>query len=43
MKTDYVVVLLLALSLTASAMMAYFVLSDDASQSAALTLSAPRA
>jgi hypothetical protein len=44
MKTDYVVVLLLALSLTASALFAYFLLSeDDASQAALVTRSAPGA
>lgn len=42
MKPDYIVVLLLALSLTASALMAYFMLSDDA-QAAAVASSTPRA
>ena len=42
MKPDYVVVLLLALSLTVSALLAYFMLSDDA-ETAAVTFAAPRA
>ena len=41
MKTDYVVVLLLALSLSASALLAYFLLSEDGSEVAAVTRSIP--
>ena len=43
MKTDYVVVLLLALSLSASALLAYFLLGEDAPEAAAVTRSTARA
>jgi hypothetical protein len=43
MKTDYVVILLLALSFTASGLLAYFLLSEDASQAAVVTRSTLRA